>query len=443
MTDTIRKVDILVVGAGPAGIAAIAGLGRYAHSVLWIDQRDRPGGAIHRQPAQPGTSIAAPKSVKAQWARLEAALAASPVRLTPQTSFAGLDSDGVAVLEDRAAGASLRVRARVIVLALGAVERVMPRPGWTLPNVWTAGGMQVLLKETGEAPKGRVLVAGNGPLTVALGAQLAAAGNAPVAVLEAGDPMKNLPGALPLLRNPRLLVEARSYLGILSSHNVPWKRGTRIVSIERHQDALRVRTASSKGEDIFDVDHVALHDGIRSNAFGLVERGVDPLVVRAGDCREALGAVAAEADGLNAARRAIMHLEGGGPREDRSIIDAERRAQQALKAIFRPAHVATLGTLPDETVLCRCEGATVGMLKAMLARNPGMSPREVKLNGRFGMGSCQGRFCADNVAMLLAQASGDDVPIEASQITGTRWPIRPVSIASLLRDGEATDTTTK
>lgn len=441
MSDVIRNIDVLVVGAGPAGIAAVARLGRSNVSVLWIDQRNKPGGAIHRRPATPATSIALPNSVKAQWQRLEVLITNSPVTLTPQTTFVGLDSEGVAVLEDRISGASLQVAARVIIFAIGAVERVLPRPGWTLPNVWTAGGMQVMLKETGEAPKGRILVAGNGPLTVALGAQLAAAGNAPIAVVEAGNPTAKLQQGLRLLSNPRLLIEARYYLNTLSRHDVPWKRGTRIVSIERGEDRLHVRTTSARGDETFIVDHVALHDGIRPNSFGLFERKSAPLIIRAGDCREALGAVTAEVDGARAADEALAHLRGEKPSPTPARIDAERRAQLVLKELFRPAYTPTLENLPDDTVLCRCEGGTVGTFKAMLTRNPGISPREVKLNGRFGMGSCQGRFCADNVAALLGQAQGGDVTIEASQLTGIRWPIRPVQISSLIRDGNDADTT--
>lgn len=439
----MRDSDVLVVGAGPAGISAAAELAGSGLSVLWIDQRDRPGGSIHRQPVSGSRQAYAPASVSAQWTRLRSRLDRAGVTLTGETSFVGVDSDGVAVLEDRRTGAVIRVNARAIVLAVGAVERVLPRPGWQLPGVWTAGGMQVMLKETGRPPQGRVLVAGNGPLTIALAAQLAAAGNPPVSVLEAGDPIRRPLSGFALLMRPRLTIEAGCYLARLARHRVSWRRGTRVLSIEPHADALRVRCVTDDGRlDTYDVEHVALHDGIRPNAFGLAERDRDPCVVRAGDCRETLGAVAAEADGRRVALVVFAHLRKGGTRFGARTVEAERRAQRALAKLFHPMKGVSLADLPDETVLCRCEGKTVGDLQALLHADPGISPREVKLNGRFGMGACQGRFCADNVAALLAQANTATGAVDASALTGSRWPVRPIAIASLIRDADDPDIST-
>src|SRR5690606_15930695 len=109
----------------------------------------------------------------------------------------------------------------------------------------------------------------------------------------------------------------------------------------------------------------------RPNSFGLFERKSAPLIIRAGDCREALGAVTAEVDGARAADEALAHLRGEKPSPTPARIDAERRAQLVLKELFRTACMPTLEDLPDDTVLCRCENGTVGTLKAMLARNPG------------------------------------------------------------------------
>jgi NADPH-dependent 2,4-dienoyl-CoA reductase/sulfur reductase-like enzyme len=433
----MRDPDVLVVGAGPAGISAAAELNAAGLSVLWIDQRDRPGGAIHRQPSAASTAIAfGPASVRNQWRRLHARFQGTGVSLTGETGFAGIDSDGVAILEQRHIGATTWVRAKAIILAVGAVERVLPRPGWHLPGVCTAGGMQVMLKETGSPPRGRVLVAGNGPLTLALATQLAAVGNPPVAVLEASDPFRRPSHALALMRTPRLFGEALHYSTRVAFARIPWKRGRRVVAIESHGGALRVRSVAKNGYvETFDVEHVALHDGIRPNTFGLPEGEARPFIVRAGDCREALGAVAAEVDGKQAAQRVIARLRGEPAPKLHPMLNAERRAQDTLATLFRPHGDAVPADLPDDTILCRCEGRTVGDLRTLLAAHPGISPREVKLNGRFAMGLCQGRFCADNVAALL-EHGGETGPVSADALTGTRWPIRPIAIASLIRDAD-------
>lgn len=444
------EVDVLVVGAGPAGMAAAAALAGSRLSLLWIDQRPACGGAIHRQPATgqgcgEGRSFAAP-SARAQWRRLSAAVTVSGATLRGRHHFLGLDSDGVALVEDRAAARVHGLKPRAILLAVGAVERVLPRPGGQLPGVRTAGGMQVMLKETGEAPKGRIVVAGNGPLTVALAAQLVAAGNPPLAVIEASDPLRAGPAALALLRRPRVLAEAGRYLAALRRAGVPWLRGRRVTDIRQAGAALAIEFVDASGRaGTLEADHLALHDGIRPNRFGLPEAGGTPLVVHAGDCREALGAAAAEADGTAAARRIAGALRGEHGMADDAAIRRERAVQAALAQMFAPAGSAPLSGLPDDTVLCRCEGRTVGDLRALLAGHGGLSPREIKLNGRFAMGVCQGRFCGDNVMAVSAALAGGAEPLPTEPLpvellTGRRWPVRPVAIAALIADQRDPDT---
>lgn len=445
MHDEGANVDVLIVGAGPAGIAAAAALDDSGLSVLWIDQRERAGGAIHRQPVDSARKVRAPSSVRKQWQRLSAAMQAMKSQLSGGQNFLGLDADDLALIEDRRSGETRAIRARAIILALGAVERVLPRPGWQLPGVTTAGGMQVMLKETGQEPQGRILIAGSGPLCIALAAQLAAAGNPPVAVLEAGDPLRNPMHGAALLTHPRMMSEAAGALAVLARHRVPWRRGWRIEAIRQTGQSLLVECVSSGGRThTVEADHVALHDGIRPNAFGLPVKGHSTLIVHAGDCREALGAVAAEADGHIAAKRVIAALTGKAIRPDTSAVDRERQAQAKLARLFKPLRQCLLAALPDDTVLCRCEKATVGDLRALVAGHPGISPREAKLNGRFAMGSCQGRFCADNAAALLAALQDNPVPPDAFSLTGRRWPTRPVPIASLIgRQDDQNDTVSK
>ena len=96
---------------------------------------------------------------------------------------------------------------------------------------------------------------------------------------------------------------------------------------------------------------------------------------------------------------------------------------------------SALAALPDETVLCRCENRTVGELRILCGGADGLTGREVKHHGRFAMGSCQGRFCADNTAALMAHLRPDLPAPQARDLTGTRWPIRPVPIAALAASG--------
>jgi NADPH-dependent 2,4-dienoyl-CoA reductase/sulfur reductase-like enzyme len=406
----MAEAPVLVVGAGLAGLSAAIELARAGLTVLVVDQAQAPGGAIHRQPLAGIRSVASGAQQR-RWSQVMAGVAAQGGRITLQleTSFGGVDYTGAVLLT----GATNRLfRPRALVLALGARESVQPRPGWTLPGVETAGSLQTRLKTLAEAPRERVLLAGSGPLLLALGAELTKLGRPPVAILEAGRPFARPWAALGLPRS--YWAEALGYLARLRLARVPILTGTHLTGIRAEGGALRAEAEGVRGPARFVVDRIALHDGIRPNDTGLPDCSVLP-VVRLGDCHEALGARAALADG-----------RAGG-----AALAARLRAAQALLArLYAHDGGARLADLPGDTVICRCEVRTVNDLRAL---GPKPGARQLRLDGRFGMGPCQGRFCADWVAQL---ASPDSPP---TRIGAPRWPARPIAVADLLAATDETE----
>jgi thioredoxin reductase len=432
----VFSCDVLVIGGGAAGVAAATELARAGLSVTLAEQRQALGGAYHRQPA--GGNVLRLHG-RRQWSRLLHDLADAGVVPHLGHVFLGLDGDGIAMLDDRAARRVRAIRARALVIAVGAVERVLPRPGWQIDGVVTAGGLQMLLKETGSVPPGDILIAGSGPLNVAVAADLVRLGRPPVALVEAGNPFARPGAALRLAAHPSLVGEAARHVARLYAARVPWLRGATLTAVERRDGRLRATVRMPGGEKrTFAVDLVALHDGIRPNAFGLpAETLAEPIVMCAGDCREALGIRAAATDGRRVARQVARLLAGtaGDGGADRRI-ERQRRAQATLRELFRPAEGDGLAALPDDTVLCRCEGRTVGDLRSMLAETDRLGLREIKLNGRFGMGLCQGRFCADAVRDIVAAARPAGDGGAGGPLSRDRWPLRPVSIAALAAEDE-------
>lgn len=426
---------VLVVGGGPAGVAAAVELARAGLAVTLCEQGPRLGGAIHHQSDDPSRPVRVPRAQKRRWQALSEALAASPVEVLLRHMFVGVEGNGTVLLEDRADGRVVTRHPVAMVLAVGGLERAAPVPGWHLPGVVTAGGMQVMLKSTGRAPQGEVLLAGSGPLLIALAAQMSALGNPPVAVLErCAVPVSPFVGAR-LLEAPAYLFEAAGYFLQLTLARVQWRRGVTVESIEATADGrLAVRTTDAKRRvRRMVVDRVALHDGLRPNGYGASVSRDGPFVVQAGDCREVLGGVAAIADGRRAGRAVVAHLGGtlaaAGAAEE--TLERERRMQATLSRFFDYSGADPVG-LPDETVLCRCEGRTLGQLRSILAAEDPVSPREIKLNGRFGMGACQGRFCAEWVAAVVAQRQGGTPPTPA-EFVGNRWPVKPVPVSAFIK----------
>ena len=161
------------------------------------------------------------------------------------------------------------------------------------------------------------------------------------------------------------------------------------------------------------------------------------IIIHAGDCHEVLGVRAAPLSSDLAASRLLAAIaDSNSMPEPLSKLRPHRRAQAKLEAIFHPASTAPLHALPDETVLYRFEQKTVGDLRHLIVDIEN-SAREIKLNGRFGMGRCQGRFCSKWTLDMLGEVSGIPQPPEA--LTGRRWPVWPLSIKSLAGLGHRED----
>jgi hypothetical protein len=440
--------DILVVGAGPAGVSAALEAAARGAQVLLVEQRPHAGGAIHRAAHDGGPSaVPMPARHKKNWARLQRELErlSGRIRLLTSAVFLGIDGQGVCMIDSRDVGQVKLVRPKAVIFATGATERVPHIPGWELPGVVTAGGLQVQMKESGQAPRGRILVAGNGPLPLALAAQLAALGNAPVAVLEAAAPYRNIwarpLAALGLVAGPRQLLEAAAYFRRLRAARVPYRTATMVSAISRDSAGLMVQTRHRSGQARdYQVDLLVLHGGLACNNRG-IPAGDDVhgiVIARAGDCNQVLGADAALGEGRRIAADVMARLggqgvaaavmAGPGSQPARSAAAARSWAATFQKSVWRLFEHTSAAPDPD-TVICRCEGVT----RRGLADQDLHSAREIRLVGRIGMGLCQGRFCAHAATMAAQGGNGQDGDLTLADIDGpiTRWPIRPVSVKAL------------
>lgn len=437
------EADVIVVGGGPAGVSAAIEAAKSGLSVMLCEQRPALGGAIHRQPAEGAAGVAPLPSLAGRWQALSAKLSASGVDVRTRRAFVGVDSTGAVLIEDRTAGKIEVRRPRAMILACGAVERVRPRPGWHLPGVAAAGGIQVMLKE-GRAPEGRILLAGSGPLLLALAAQMTAAGNPPVAVIEEGDPVSQPLAGVSLLAYPSLLRDMAALMMPVLSRRFVWRRGTRLNEITQSRGMLTACLIAPNGrKERLEVDRIGLHDGLRPNDFGLPanDTAAGLVILRAGDVREVLGAHAAEADGAEAGREAAARLAGRPTLGSRSGIRRQRALQAGLSRLFSSVHGAPiLRHCPHETVICRCENRTISHLKAQMSGPDTVSARELRLNGRFGMGACQGRFCAEWTLSLMSELHPAASPSSIAEMGGCRWPLRPVALSSLAKADTNDDT---
>ncbi|WP_030651463.1 MULTISPECIES: NAD(P)/FAD-dependent oxidoreductase [Streptomyces] len=450
-----EPVDLAVVGAGPAGLAAAVTAAGLGLRVALLDAGDRPGGQFYRHPA-PGLGADRPEALHHGWAEFatrEAALRAheSAGRITylplhhvwtvvAKEGDWTLHAVAGHVPDERAAA----VTARAVLIATGAYERQLPFPGWTLPGVVGAGGAQAMLKGGLVLPGRRVVVAGSGPLLLAVAGSLAAAGAAVPAVVEAAA-YTAYAGRVPaLLRNPGKLVEAAAYGGALARHHV--RLLTRHAVTEAHgTDRIEAVTVARLDRDWrplpgtarrIPCDALAVGHGLVPQlelATGLgcatrpgpdaavalevdaLQRTSVPGVWSAGETGGIGGAQLALTEGELAAHSvaAALHPGQAAPGADRRVERlARRRARlrafaDAMAAAHRPGDGWT-GWLRDDAVVCRCEEVPAGRIREAAQDLGARDARTVKLLTRAGMGWCQGRMCGPAVAALAGQEPAAD-----------------------------------
>ena len=171
MPDSSREFDVVIVGAGPAGIAAACRAAEAGRRSIVLDEGLGPGGQIWR-PQRARTARRRRARIGSRGSR--------PVGAVVQRSTSVFDvrrtAAGGFLVSGEHDGRAFEVTGRAIILATGARERFLPFPGWTLPNVVGIGGAQALLKAGTSFVGKRVVIAGSGPLLLPVAASLAKSG---------------------------------------------------------------------------------------------------------------------------------------------------------------------------------------------------------------------------------------------------------------------------
>lgn len=443
--------QLLVVGAGPAGLTAALEAARCGVDVLVVDERSAPGGQFYKQPGE-GFDID-PERLDAQF-RDGRRLYREAVEAGVKFRFNALVWAGAAdPLEIFAIGedAALRIRPDYLVLAQGAYEICPMFPGWTLPGVMTTGAGQTFLRSYLTAPGRRVLIAGNGPLNLQLARELSDAGVEVAAVVETAP----RPGAgaiaelVTMAANaPDLMAQGAGHISALMRRGVEIIYSAEIIAAEGDQWVNRAKISAADGsrQRSFDVDAVCVGYGFAPQSEIARALGCD---FTFDESRGALAAVRADSGrtniervyivgdggGLGGARAALA--QGGlagveiaaalgrpmardGAKFARSLARA-RGFQRALWRLYRaPSRTMPAGSA--QTLICRCESVPLEKLQSVVAQG-WRQTGSLKRATRAGMGRCQGRYCAAAIAAL-----GRNAPPGALDFFSPRFPAKPVRL---------------
>ena len=440
--------DLLIVGAGPAGIAAAVEAADWGLSVLLLDENPAPGGRIWQALETRGAADAEEAAALALIRRLRN----SRVEARYGATVWAIESDRQ-VFYSQAGSAHTATPAKIL-LVTGATERPLPIQGWTLPGVMTIGAAQIALKTGGLVPSGQVWLAGQGPLLLLYATQALKAGGSIAGIVDLSDgfapfralshaSLSALPDVLKGLEWRRTIAEA----------GIPWIAASDIRA--GGTGALAYIETQTEGEwHRQPADMLLLHDGVIpsvqiTRAVGCAHAWSDPQrcwhpvtddwcqssvpdILIAGDGAGIGGAAAASVSGRIAAL-GVAHALGrvGTTERDLSVtpLRTEQRRHLAVRPLLDTLFAPRPMVLADDTVICRCEEVTAGAIRVAAASGcTGMN--QLKAYTRCGMGPCQGRTCGPIAIEVLAAATGR--PIAAIEPLRTRFPTKPVSVGDLV-----------
>lgn len=453
MTDFI---ELAVVGAGPAGMAAAVEAAGLGLPVTLVDVFPRPGGQYFRR-TPPELEPEPAAEEKGQW--LLEGLDRAEIRVHTGTVVWGIfaEEDGYLLCLYGPPGKPRRLKTRAVILAPGAYDRPVPFPGWTLPGVMTAGAALAMVKHQKVLPGRQILLSGTGPLQLILARHLIEAGAEIAGVLDASAfPWRGWRHAGAVWGQWERLGEGWQAWGAMRQAGVGIRWGHLVFRAEGdgQLEAVTIGPVDGSRPEIVPADTLCLGHGfvpgIQLSRLAGCDHQYRPgqaahVPVRDEWLETTLAGLFVAGDGAGIGGKDVALLEGqlaamgaarrlgreaapdrvSGVRRD---LARQKRFAAVLDDLFPlSSHLGDL--LTDETVLCRCEEVTVGEVRRAIEEGAS-TVSAIRMLTRAGMGRCQGRMCGSPVAELLARQLGQ--PVELVGQATPRPPVVPIPLEGLL-----------
>ena len=464
----IPDYDFTIIGAGPAGMSAAITGRQHGLRVLVLDEQPDAGGQIFRN------IESLEKNRNSEFRQLgdEYESGCSLVKkfkkcgadFLTESSVWQVDRDlGVHLVPTSSPNSSHSqpsyVKTKHLLFAVGAMERPMPLPGWTLPGVMACTAADVLYKSSGLIPDRDVVLAGSGPLLLLVACRLLDAGVRITALLDTNQHyalFKALPYLPKALRGFNYLKKGASLLWKIRNAGIPIYTGVESLEALGNPTLKQVRFKKGENSTELPAEMLLLHHGVVPNIqitrqLGCVHRwyGIqrywEPLVDEwgntsitgvsiAGDCGRVSGAAISEYSGHVAALDTVFKL-GVISKEDRDrlaqshrkLLSGHQAVRPFLDRLFQPGKV-WLVPEDEDTLVCRCEEVTVREVRGAV-RMGALSPDRVKSMIRCGMGPCQARMCGLTVSEIIANER--NISPEEVGYFKIRSPIKPITLGQL------------
>lgn len=465
----MKKIKpVVVIGAGPAGMAAAIELAKAGVPCTVIDEAPRPGGQVYRQtPAkfqtQKNYDLSSEqkrgRNLHSEWLEVK-----DKINLLSSTSAVGIWNEKEVVYSSE--GTSGVIKAEQIIIATGAYERPVPFPGWTLPGVMTVGGVKSFIKTMFVKPGERAIIAGTGPLIISAANRLHEIGVHVLAVLEAGNPPWSSEIFLNEWHDVAYAHDIANDLKELKQNNIPLLFNHTIFEAHGKSDVSSVTYGAvnpdewmplSNRAQTVNADLVAVGFGYVSNTeltllagckhdfqpgIGwcvvcneMMETSV-PRIFSVGDSASIGGAIIAEQEGRIAGIKAAQNAGAITDVDAGKYLEKHLSALRSFKNFCKAINDATairkglLHLTTQGTTVCRCEEVTLSDVDIAIDEGA-KNLQSVKLLTRLGMGPCQGRNCAPSMGMYLCEKL-KRTPQQVGRIN-SRPPVKPVTLGALAK----------
>ena len=458
-----RKYELLIIGAGPAGMAAACKAVARGVQVCVIDDQPDPGGQIYRNvdKASPQVKEILGADYREGHVLVEKFIksggdyfANASVWYLDETNHVGIQQKGKTHF----------IYPEFLIIATGAQERPMPIKGWQLPGVMYAGAGQILLKSSSLVPGGKLVLAGSGPLLLLLANQYLRAGVKIQALLDttpAGRLTQSFGKLIPAQKTYHDLVKGTGLIWNIKRAGVPYYKNVQGLSIAGNTKLDRVTFhAARKGskqvsDGGIEADTLLLHQGVIPNVriplaagceikwsdtqqgwnvntdlYGLSHNSTYVI----GDCARIVGAMASRYQGELSALHVAHRL---GKVASKEFQDAQKSSLKLfrlhaairpfLDSMYAPSH-EYLVPASEEVLVCRCEEVSVKQIREAISLGC-VGPNQVKSFTRCGMGPCQGGQCASTVSRIIADELNQDM--DEVGVLRVRPPLSPITLGQI------------
>ncbi|WP_028584762.1 FAD-dependent oxidoreductase [Desulfogranum mediterraneum] len=458
--------DVVIIGAGPAGINAGATLAEMGLQVVLLDEQQSLGGQIYRNISHASAELLADMGAEYQRGReLVARFEQSGAGHEPGATVWHVEADGHVYYSKE--GTSHQLKANYVLVATGAMERPVPFPGWNLPGVMGAGAVNNLAKEAGLVPDCEVALVGSGPLLLLEASLLIKKGVRISTILETTPKLPPLTAVAklpPALKRMDFLTKGLKMVSEIKRSGAEHYKGVTKIKALGKERVETVEAYSDSEQLHFPAGLLLTHFGVIPNThiFRLIGCHLEwnqeqrywfpkadqwgrtnfEKIFAAGDGAGVRGALAAEYRGELAALELARCL-GVIPTYERDLLARpireailhDHHPRPFVDAVYAP--LFSKETLDKDTVLCRCEQVRVQDVRKAVQEGV-RDVNEVKIVTRCGMGPCQGRMCGPALAEVMAAELS--APPERMGTLTVRPPLKPIpleEVATMELEGSA------